>query len=281
MVTHAMVPTVYQVHGNSVRVYFSGRDQENRSQIGFFEFDVTNPFKILRISEKPVLHIGELGCFDDNGVTPSWIVAHQDKLYLYYIGWNRKSTVRMSLIAGLAVSTDKGETFTRYSRAPLLSRTNAEPLAILTGPCVLIDEKVWKMWYVSGTAWVNPDLPKYNIKYAESDDGIHWRREGVVCIDFKSPEEHALARPCVLKENGLFKMWYSYKGSDYRIGYAESLDGIHWTRMDDQAGIDVSTSGWDSQMIEYACVFNHQGKKYMLYNGNNYGADGIGLAQEI
>src|SRR3990172_4425080 len=85
MVTHAMVPTVYQVHGNSVRVYFSGRDQENRSQIGFFEFDVTNPFKILRISEKPVLHIGELGCFDDNGVTPSWIVAHQDKLYLYYI----------------------------------------------------------------------------------------------------------------------------------------------------------------------------------------------------
>ena len=62
------------------------------------------------------------------------------------------------------------------------------------------------------------------------------------------------------------------------MGYAQSRDGINWKRMDKSIGIDVSASGWDSEMIEYPCVFNHEGKKYMVYNGNNYGHGGAGLA---
>jgi predicted GH43/DUF377 family glycosyl hydrolase len=134
------------------------------------------------------------------------------------------------------------------------------------------------MWYVSGIEWAHSELPRYNIKYAESEDGIHWDRRGVTCIAFKSREENALARPCVVKEDGIYRMWYSYKGAHYRIGYAESTDGIHWERKDEEAGIDVSTTGWDSEMIEYAFVFEHKRKKYMLYNGNDYGREGIGLA---
>jgi hypothetical protein len=134
------------------------------------------------------------------------------------------------------------------------------------------------MWYVSGVEWVHRDLPRYNIKYAESNDGLHWQRSGVVCIDFEGPDENALARPCVIKENGIYKMWFSYKGDYYRIGYAESSDGIDWQRLDGEVGIDISPSGWDSQMIEYSYVFSHEGKKYMLYNGDDYGKEGIGLA---
>jgi hypothetical protein len=74
-------------------------------------------------------------------------------------------------------------------------------------------------------------------------------------------------------------MWYSYRGSSYRIGYAESDDGVAWVRKDEEAGIDVSPDGWDSEMIEYPCVFDHAGSRYMLYNGNGYGATGIGLAE--
>ena len=73
-------------------------------------------------------------------------------------------------------------------------------------------------------------------------------------------------------------MWYSCRGSAYRIGYAESNDGLEWERKDEEAGIDVSQDGWDSEMIEYPCVFQHGGSWYMLYNGNGYGASGIGLA---
>lgn len=278
MVTHAMIPFAESIGGDLYRVYFSGRDKLNRSLIGYVELNINKPEKILYITERPVLRLGKLGCFDDNGVTPSWIVNHNGKKYLYYIGWNKGFTVRMGLVTGLAISSDNGKTFERFSEAPILERTKREPYSILTGPCVLVENNIWRMWYVSGVEWVHRDLPRYNIKYAESKDGIHWKREGIVCIDFKSKEEFALARPCVIKEDGIYKMWYSYKGKNYRIGYAESGDGIAWQRKDDEAMIDVSGSGWDSEMIEYAFVFTHKGTKYMFYNGNGYGKNGIGYA---
>ena len=81
-------------------------------------------------------------------------------------------------------------------------------------------------------------------------------------------------------------MWFSYKGADfdlgdnYRIGYAESDDGVNFERRDDLAGIDVSKSGWDSEMVAYGFVFVCQGRKWIAYNGNNYGYAGVGLAVE-
>lgn len=277
MRSYAMVPTALHLDGDTYRVFFSGRDDSNRSHIGSFDVDLKRPTQVFNISSEPVLAPGELGCFDDSGVTPSWAVRDGEKIFLYYIGWNPRSSVRMGLIMGLAMSKDGGKTFRRYSRAPLFERTDAEPFSILTGPSIYQDQGFWKMWYVSGIGWENPDLPKYNIKFAYSQDGIHWRREGQVCIELKE-KEHALARPCVVKEDGIYKMWYSYKGDNYRMGYAESIDGLKWTRKDHEAGIEASPSGWDSQMIEYAYVFNHADKKYMLYNGNDYGKEGIGLA---
>jgi hypothetical protein len=137
------------------------------------------------------------------------------------------------------------------------------------------------MWYLSCVRWeVVNEVPRhwYNIRYAESVDGINWIRDGIVCINFESKEEYAISRPSVIKDFDIYKMWYSYRGKTYRIGYAESNDGINWIRLDDQVGIDVSISGWDSEMIEYPHVFKHKNKAYMLYNGNGYGKTGFGLA---
>jgi hypothetical protein len=280
MQTHAMLPTIDWVEGSLYRIYFSGRDKENRSHIGYAVIDMNISYKILEYSAEPVLTLGNLGCFDDNGVTPSSVVSYAGRKYLYYIGWNKGSTVRMSLVAGLAISSNGGKSFERYSRAPILERTNEEPYSILTAPYVLIEKGIWRMWYVSGIGWVHSDLPRYNIKYAESRDGIHWDRNGTVCIDLKSETENAIARPCVIKDNNLYKMWFAHKGGEYRLGYAESKDGLAWERKDEEVGIEVSESGWDCDMVEYAFVFNHNNRKYMLYNGNNYGFDGIGLAVE-
>lgn len=115
-----MLPIPERRGDDLYRVYFSGRDDRNRSLVGYVEFDIREPSKILQISEKPVLGLGELGTFDDNGVTPSWIVDHRGKKYLYYVGWNQGSTVRMAEMAGLAISIDGGEQFTRVSRSPIL-----------------------------------------------------------------------------------------------------------------------------------------------------------------
>jgi len=279
--THAMLPTAFHLNEARYRIYISGRDSDNRSLIGYFDIDITNPKKVLKISTEPVLGLGKLGCFDDNGVTPASIVKNDENIYFYYIGWKPRSTTRMSIIAGLAVSQDKGCTFKRQSNAPLLPLTDREPFSILTAPWVIRNKDNWQMWYVSGEGWVNPDLPFYNIKYATSREGIKWKRDGQIALDFASEDEVALARPCVLYEDGIYKMWFSFKtkSQTYRMGYAESSTGYDFKRKTDQLkGLEPSLTGWDSEMIEYPCVFTHENRRYMLYNGNNYGNNGVGLA---
>jgi hypothetical protein len=280
VMTHAMLPVPDRVHGDLYRIYFSGRDRLNRSSIGYVEVNMNEPKNVLYISEQPVLGLGSLGTFDDNGVTPTWIVNHQDKKYLYYLGWNKGSTVRASEVTGLAISVDGGKTFKRLSRAPILDRTDAEPYTILVASCVLVEGKIWRMWYDSAEQWLHKELPRYNIKYAESTDGVNWIREGKVSVDFRYPGESRVSRACVLKEDGRYKMWYCYAigSGGYKIGYAESESGIHYLRKDDEAGIDVSTSGWDSEMICYPYVFMHKGQRHMLYCGNGYGQTGFGYA---
>lgn len=277
--THCMVPTPQMLDGGLVRVFFSGRDASNRSNIGFAILDLNEDGKLLDYADSPVLIPGELGCFDDNGVTPSCVKQIDGRLYLYYIGWNPGSTVRIHLFGGLAISTDGGKTFGRWSRAPIIERSPTDPF-LNTAPWVVRAGDEYRMYYVSGCGWRHKDLPRYNIKVGRSKDGKVWQRDGRVCIDFKDDAENALARPYVIFEDGVWKMWFAHKGEFYRLGYAESVDGFVWRRRDDLVGIDVSTSGFDNDMIEYAAVVRYGGRRFMFYNGNNYGIDGIGLAVE-
>jgi hypothetical protein len=275
MKTHAMLPTVEHISGDTYRVYFSGRDETNVSHIGYAEVEVADgAMKVLGYNPDPVFSPGERGCFDDNGVTPSCIVG--DKLY--YIGWNSGTTTyRMSLIMGIATESSSG--FERTSRAPLLKRTDREPFGICTAPFVLKEETGYKMWYVSGEGWRDRDTPLYNIKVATSLNGLDWTQTGRVAIDL-NPGETALARPCVVKDEYGYHMYFSYKvpAVGYRIGYAHSNDGLDWTRGEHLEVDTSSTSRWDNEMVEYSYVFVHKNFTYMLYNGNNYGATGIGYA---
>lgn len=282
LVSHGMLPVADPMEGDLYRIYFSGRDGQNRSRIGYVVVDINAPQKILEISEKPVLDLGSLGAFDDNGVSPTWMVNHQGKKYLYYFGWNKGSLVRAAEVSGLAISVDHGNTFNKFSRAPVIDRTDAEPYQILVISCILIEDGVWRMWYDSADEWQTPELPRYNIKYAESTDGINWTRRGLVSVNYRSRDESRVSRASVIKEDGLYKMWHCYaiESGGYRMGYAESGDGYTFERQSDSLTIQVSDSGWDSEMVCYPNVFVHRGQKMMLYCGNGYGRTGFGLAVE-
>ena len=279
-VSHAALPIADHIADDCYRIYFSGRDDMGRAQIGYFDVDVTTPNDVLRISDAPVLSLGELGCFDDAGVTSSWIVNHRGRKYLYYSGWTRGVSIPFYFFIGLAISEDEGRSFRRISLAPILERNAVDPH--LTGsPCVLIEGGTWRMWYVSGTGWAPaPGNPthRYHIKYAESKDGIRWNRRGLVCIDYATADEYAIARPTVIKDGRTYRMWFCCRGDAYRLGYAESSDGIRWKRDDTLAGLAPSAAGWDSEMIAYPFVFRHGDDLHLLYNGNGYGRTGIGSA---
>lgn len=292
--SHAQVPVPDFIEAeNMVRVYFSTRDEEGRSLPGYVELDADDLTKVLKISQEPLMSLGKLGEFDDCGVMPSWLINVGNEKWMYYIGWNVRNTIPYHNAIGLAISKDGGRTFSKFSNGPLWDRNHIEPHYSGTS-CVLFDNGIYKNWYLSCTEWKEVKgrvEPRYHIKYAESTDGINWERKGTVAIDYKDEHEAGIVKASVIKEFGIYKMWFSYRkfvdyridvGGSYKIGYAESKDGINWERMDESTlALDVSSdlSLWDGLMVEYPHVFDVKGKRYMLYNGNGFGESGFGFAE--
>ena len=278
MVSHAANTVAQHIEDDVFRIYFSCRDNKNVSSIAFVDVELRHPFKILKVADEPVLTAGDLGTFDDSGTSLSCIVDVDNKKFLYYLGWNLGVTVPWRNSIGLAIYNKESGKYEKHSKAPLLDRCEVDPYS-LSYPFVLRDGEIYRMWYGSNLSWGKDQKDMAHlIKYAESGDGINWDRSGRIAIPFKNESEYAMSRPFVIKENDKYKMWYSYRGNSYRIGYAESNNGLDWQRKDHVVGIDVSDTGWDSETVEYPFILDHKGERYMLYNGNGYGRTGFGLA---
>lgn len=278
MVTHAANPTAQVLDGTRVRIYFGTRDRLNRAHVASAVFERSNGLKLIDLSPTPLVEPGPPGTFDDSGASMGCLAVDGAKVYLYYLGWNLGVTVPWRNSIGLAISSDGGLSFAKASMAPLLDRCAADPYSI-SYPWVLRDGALWRMWYGSNLRWGKDQGDMDHVlKYAESGDGINWRREGRIAIGLEGSAEFALARPCVVKDGGTYRMWFTHRGEKYRIGYAESADALQWRRNAAGPVPDVSQAGWDSEMVTYPFVFDWAGSRYMLYNGNGYGRTGIGIA---
>jgi hypothetical protein len=115
---------------------------------------------------------------------------------------------------------------------------------------------------------------------------VHWTRQHQDLIPSRIEDDEAQASPDVFFANGRYHMFFCYRYSSnyrnqaggYRIGYASSSNLTDWQRDDSKAGIDVSDTGWDAEMISYPHVFELDGKTYLAYLGNQVGRHGFGLA---
>lgn len=254
--SHAQLPTVEL--GENIRIFFSQKTN-NKSCINYIEVDRTNPSRILYKNTVPILGPGERGCFDDAGVMPSCIVGND----LYYTGWNtNKGDVPYG--HGIGIATRSGNVFVRRHLGPILDRSVDDPF-LCNSPC-LVDDLIY---YCSGTGW-DGNLPYYQIAC---------RKNGEKFICIANNNIAAMSRPFVVKDN-VYKMWFccKYKEIPYEMYYAESKDGLGW-ELKEGAVIKRSASGWDSEMICYPYVISVDEKRYMFYNGNGYGASGIGYAE--
>lgn len=288
--SHAQVPSVVQL-ADRIRVYFSvrpPRDAEGmyKSTMCWVDVSSDDPTKILDTAPGPFLSYGRPGTFDEHGVMPSCANWSGETLRLYYCGWMRLVGVPYSMGIGLVESRDGGSTFQRIGEGPLFGRTPNEPY-LEGGPYVLHHEGRWHMWYTSGTDWIGKEAI-YVIKYAHSSDGVHWERDGRAILP-GIVEQECQARPCVARIGDRWHMWFSYRFGlgfrnaerGYRMGYAWSDDLVVWHRDDARSGLDVSTDGWDSEMLCYPVVFATSSGVYMFYNGNGFGEDGFGCAKLI
>jgi len=279
---YGILPTpIFLEQENKIRIYFATTDEERYGRITYIDLDADNPSKIIYKHNLHVLDVGEAGQFDDCGVNPSSLVSIKNKIYLYYVGYQRCQKIPYMLFPGLAVSNN-GNKFHRYSKSPIIDRSKKYYISH-GAPFVLFHNNKFRMWLWLGKKWVTVNSKAYiaaGIGYAESEDGLSWAVKDRLCIEPDEKKEFSVGRPWVVLENNLYKMWYSirYKDKLYRIGYAESEDGISWKRKDNEAGIDVSKTGWDSEMICYPAVIKVRDIVYMFYNGNKNGETGFGYA---
>jgi predicted GH43/DUF377 family glycosyl hydrolase len=282
------------VFDDFVRVFFSCRppaDKDGKyvSYSAYVDLRSSNLMEVLRISEEPILDLGKRGTFDEFGTYPVSVIRDGRDVYAYYGGWTRLESVPFDVAIGIAKSMDSGNTFQRIGDGPILASSIQEPF-ILSGPKIRKFNNQWWLFYIAGTKWIANDgkpEPVYKIRVAFSQDGLNWRKVDKNLISNKLEEDEAQASPDVFFMNGRYHMFFCYRFSinyrgkekGYRIGYAVSDDLVNWKREDEKAGIDISSSGWDDEMISYPHVLELNGEYFMFYLGNQVGRYGFGLAK--
>ncbi len=284
--THAQVPTPL-VYEDKVRVFYADRFADGRSYTTYLDLDRRDLGRITYVHKAPILDFGAPGTFDDDGAMPSFAVRENGRVLLYYSGWNRGVSVPYRNSVGIAVSDDDGDSFRRLYEGPVLDRNPLEPHIAVT-PTLLKEGDLWRMWYISGVRWVDVDgkfEPVYVIKYGCSRDGIGWDRPNHLCVK-PTHDREAFSHPTVIRLGGRYRMWYCHRDSvdyrdgagAYRIGYAESADGLDWRRMDESGGLDVGQAPWASSMTCYPFVTQIDDRVVMFFNGNGFGRSGFGYA---
>ncbi len=280
LLTHAANPLPVHLEGDVYRIFYSGRDERNRSSVGAVDIDIVQR-KVVTDHCDPFFEHGAEGGFYSDGVSIGNCYVAGGVRYMLFMGWQNPSGGHWrGDIGRLIVTPDL--TLKLDTEQPFLSSDSTDPIS-LSYPWVEANPNgEYDMWYGSTLTWEagNGEM-LHVINHATSRDGHAWSRKGLA-VPYEIGIAQAFSRPTVVANRGRdIEMWYSYRsgaGEKYRIGYAHSADGEKWKLDLNEVGIDVSFSGWDSEMIEYPFVFDHNGSRYMLYNGNGYGKTGFGLA---
>lgn len=222
--THASNPVYHDG-----QVYFSSRDQKNRSHIFCAIFDP----RTLKMGEPElVLSPGPVGSFDDSGCSVCQVTSQE----IIYLGWNLSVTVpfRNSLCAA--------DQETRF----IIRQRDEKYLSISYG-----EEHDGKLWFGAITRWP------------------------MKCVIVGNPGldyDDIVSKFSIVGED----MWFCHRSHDgqYAISHAMLSNG-EWVVTGREK---IRKNRFDSEAQCYPQVFDYENNRYMLYNGNNYGKTGFGLA---
>ncbi|KOO58154.1 hypothetical protein WH43_10220 [Rheinheimera sp. KL1] len=279
LVSHAANPLAVHLQDDVFRIYYSGRDDQNRSSVGAVDIDIVRQVVITDHDEPFFLH-GPPGSFYADGVSIGNCYKVGSRCYILFMGWQNPANDHWrGDIGKLSIMSDYSLKLAQEE--PMLDADSVDPISLSYPWITQTGPEHYDMWYGSTLSWDGGNGEMVHvIKHAVSTDGTNWRKMGLA-VPYKLNFAQAFSRPTVIQHSsGGFDMWFSYRsgqGQSYRIGYAYN-DGDGWQLALQQSGITVSDLGWDAEMIEYPFVFMHKNNTYMLYNGNGYGRTGFGLA---
>jgi predicted GH43/DUF377 family glycosyl hydrolase len=227
----------------------------------------------------PVLDVGPPGSWDDGGVIAGSVIYHGGIYHMWYTG-NDGNIGRI----GYANSSD-GIKWTKYSANPVLdigSLFSWDDYQV-TSPTVIYNGSAYEMWYTGY------DSSNQRIGYANSSDGINWTKYSAnPVLDLGSSgswDDNEINFNSVLYDGLMYHIWYSGNpgsGGSWKIGYANSTDGINWSKYSENPVLDIgSLDSWDDETVRQPEVYYDGAIYHMWYCGNDGITNKIGYATSM
>lgn len=295
------------VEGDTIYLFYAGDNETGRRQIRLATAPVSDPtnFTFCGVA----VGNGEDGSFDYAwSVLPHVVKLEEGRYFMLYSG-NCGHGQGLSQFPGLgaAWSSDLIH-WKKYAHNPAvlpLDEMTGEPQIGIAGGGLLKEDLPGGGWLLHLYYTGMPTLSRDNIfldqqkavYHAVSRDGIHWERRGCVHARTTALDYENIASaggPVYRGGDGLYRTWYSSIGTRwgvYSITYAESEDGIHWSRgvrygenlalapqSRDLDELDFRRNRWQDQSVSYPTVLRLGDTCRMYYCGNEYGVGGIGTA---
>lgn len=186
---------------------------------------------------------------EEGGFTYDPIVLKVKNRFRMYVCWNMPNENFSSIVY---CESDDGLTNWSERKAVMRPRPEVGYEDEVNRCIIRFYDGLFKMWYTSQSngGYIPSGIEeKYEnsevergwrsvISYAESEDGLVWKRMDEPVLAATLPwEKNSVMGPTVYQDEqqGLYRMWYSagaWAEAD-AIGYAESEDGIHWKKPSD------------------------------------------------
>jgi hypothetical protein len=282
--THAQTPVPIWV-SDRIRILFSSRDSEGRSQIFWVDVDGEDPTRIVAVAKAPALARGPAGAFDEDGVMPGSLIREKDGLALYYTGWNRKVSTPYHNAIGRCLSRDDGATFTREFLGPVLDRTSKHPFLNVT-PTVSKSSTGYEIICASGTGWHQIGKgwePAYVLYRGISSNGIDWNLSQAPLVQSEESGQISCAGTRVVLGNQNYliyctRLMNNYRGGSgsYRLAIAKPDSGGETYTPVSEFDLNVGRGNWDSEMRAYPSALVSEKYVLIFYNGNGFGVAGFG-----
>lgn len=212
----------------------------------------------VRDIEGPVIALGEPGAFDDTHLFAPCVVEEKGVFSMYYCG-SQKDVANRVFQMGLATSTD-GLHFEKHpepvfdfgdGRHSILTPT----LLRSTNGTVMREEGKLRLWFASTDFAANDGV--HTLHESTSEDGIHWSAPS-------SAQFEGIYAPTILKEGGVYRMWYSDVSAEpWIVRHAKSLDGKTWEQT--PLPCVVIDQPWEKGRLFYPAVIKHDGQFVMWY----------------
>ena len=216
----------------------------------------------------PVLERGQPGEWDSHDVINSSIIWDGTTYYMWY-------GVESAAGIGYATSTD-GISWEKYADNPVLARGGAGEWDTSIRPTsVLFDGNEYKLYYAGWVESAGHLIRQTGL--ATSLDGINWTKDTLNNPVFTKGESgrwdnYTAWGSHVIHENSIYKMWYHGCVSNriWKIGYAESNDGIAWTKHPDPVMVGENTTRPNIGFPFVIYENNQYSMWYWLTNNSNY-----------